>query len=329
MATIQLLVTDDANRHALASVVEKRHTSITDESLVNADLYLVDDASLPRYQEPLDAHKHEQSPVFCPVVLIRREQTSIHVDLPPASHRDQFRLVNETLRAPVDQEVLFRRVSNLLVQRRQTQELQEQNERLEQFSSALRHEFRNPLQVLQGNIELFEGAGKPAAFERCQRAVRQMERLLEETLLITEEDEVEFGREPVDLEIICEMAWEMMAETNAELTVVESPRVVANFDRLEQLLWNLFRNAVDHGGNDAQVRVGTVSDGFYIEDDGPGIPESERETVFKEGYSTRGSGSGLGLAVVKAVADAHGWEVRICTGSEGGARFEFAKVELV
>ena len=71
------------------------------------------------------------------------------------------------------------------------------------------------------------------------------------------------------------------------------------------------------------VTVGPSSegDGFYVEDDGPGIPAGERERVFDHGYTT-GDGTGLGLAIVERVADAHGWSVRVGESEAGGARFE-------
>jgi signal transduction histidine kinase len=82
---------------------------------------------------------------------------------------------------------------------------------------------------------------------------------------------------------------------------------------------------------DVTVRVGTLSDdeGFYVADDGPGIPAEEREAVFDAGYSTAEGGVGFGLAIVERVADAHGWEVRVTEGSDGGARFEVSSVAVV
>ncbi|MFB6186991.1 MAG: sensor histidine kinase, partial [Halobacteriaceae archaeon] len=77
------------------------------------------------------------------------------------------------------------------------------------------------------------------------------------------------------------------------------------------MLENLIRNSVKHGGNDVTVTVGKLADetGFYVADDGSGIPLDEREAVFKEGYSTAESGTGLGLSIAKKVAEAHGWDI--------------------
>ncbi|MFB6281183.1 MAG: sensor histidine kinase, partial [Haloferacaceae archaeon] len=75
------------------------------------------------------------------------------------------------------------------------------------------------------------------------------------------------------------------------------------------------------------VTVGDLPDGFYVEDDGPGIPAEERETAFDAGYTTADDGAGFGLAIVSEIAEAHGWSVAATEGTEGGARFEFTGVE--
>lgn len=72
---------------------------------------------------------------------------------------------------------------------------------------------------------------------------------------------------------------------------------------------NLFSNAIDHGGEDVTVTVGTVNDGFYVEDDGPGITEDRRGDVFTAGYSTGDEGTGFGLSIVKQVVEAHDWDI--------------------
>jgi signal transduction histidine kinase len=70
------------------------------------------------------------------------------------------------------------------------------------------------------------------------------------------------------------------------------------------------------------VRVLGLDDGFAIEDDGTGIPEDERESVFGSTYSTADDGTGFGLAIVDRIAEAHGWNVTATEGRDGGARFE-------
>ena len=82
-------------------------------------------------------------------------------------------------------------------------------------------------------------------------------------------------------------------------------------------------------GTPMTVRLGRAEDGFYVEDDGPGIPPADREDVFEYGYTTDEDGTGLGLAIVEAIANAHGWDVTATEGREGGARLVFEDVDVV
>ena len=102
---------------------------------------------------------------------------------------------------------------------------------------------------------------------------------------------------------------------------VESDR-----SRLTELFENLCRNAIEHGGEGVTVTVGATQAGFFIADDGPGIPDGERRAVFESGYSTTADGTGFGLAIVSRIAEAHGWTVTATESESGGARFEFAGV---
>ncbi len=74
------------------------------------------------------------------------------------------------------------------------------------------------------------------------------------------------------------------------------------------------------------VRVGSTEDGFFVADDGPGIPEQERNRVFEPGYSVADGGTGLGLTIVERIATAHNWTVRLVESDDGGVRFEFGDI---
>ncbi|WP_248648631.1 sensor histidine kinase [Halorubrum ezzemoulense] len=91
---------------------------------------------------------------------------------------------------------------------------------------------------------------------------------------------------------------------------------------------NLFRNSVEHGGEDVTVRVGAIPNGFYVEDTGAGIRDDLRDRPFEDGVTTGEGGAGLGLTIVKQIATAHGWEIGVEQSAEGGARFAFTGVEF-
>jgi signal transduction histidine kinase len=122
--------------------------------------------------------------------------------------------------------------------------------------------------------------------------------------------------------------WQNVPTEDATLTIDDTGFITADPDRVQQLFENLFRNAVEHGGPDVRVRIGPLSDGFYVEDNGPGILEEDQETVLQSGYSTNHGGTGFGLAIVRQVAEAHRWEITVTDGADGGARFEFSHVEI-
>ncbi|RBI64720.1 hypothetical protein DMJ13_06995 [halophilic archaeon] len=107
------------------------------------------------------------------------------------------------------------------------------------------------------------------------------------------------------------------------------PPVSADSVHIRQLLENLFENAVEHGGADVTVRIGDLedADGFYVEDDGPGIPDADREAVLEAGYTTASNGIGLGPTFASQLAAAYAWDCTVTGSASGGARFEFRNVE--
>jgi len=214
-------------------------------------------------------------------------------------------------------------------------ELEAQNERLKQYGHTVAHDLRNPLNLLRGKLAGLEqtahradGSVDPAEVqEQCaalEDVAGRMERLVEELLAMAEHGQLVLDAQPVSLATAAPEAWEQVGTDSATLSV-EGGTVDADPDRLRELLSNLFRNAAEHGGPEVSVRVGPLdfADGFFVEDDGPGIPEDERERVLERGFTTDADGTGFGLAIVEQIAEAHGWTVSITDGGAGGARFEF------
>lgn len=323
MVSIQILVDDDGNRQALAELVTERHSPIISTEFRPADLHIVDEPSLSRHRSDIEAYQRDQAPIFCPVILVRNSRTQSEVTLREPTFDQGPILVDQLIDAPVDTQILFRQIESLLVRRQQMIKLHEK-ERMELFARTLRHELRNPLQILNGWLDIAEKEGDEEAFENCRRAVERMTHLLDETLIILDKGDLAVDRESIDLASRARECWNMVPLSGGTIHI-ETDRVVeADSDRLDQLLTNIFRNAVEHGGD--EVTVSDIEGGFAIEDDGPGIPEQDRKTVLNEGYSTLEANSGLGLAVVAAVASAHEWDFTVTESESGGARFIFTGV---
>ncbi|PSP78772.1 histidine kinase [Halobacteriales archaeon QS_1_68_20] len=229
-------------------------------------------------------------------------------------------------------ELLVTDVAEALRRVERERELARQNERLERFASMVSHDLRNPLQVAKGYVELLDCEGPVDA---VADALDRMDVLIGESLALARQGQTIDDPEPVDLRQSVETAWETVETVEADLVVHDDFTFLADGRRLSSLLKNLVRNAVEHG-DAATVRVGSLDDGegFYVEDDGVGVPPDERGQVFEFGYSTAEEGTGVGLAIVAEIADAHGWDVAVAgtdasDGDEGGARFEFSGVRPV
>ncbi|WP_135829940.1 histidine kinase N-terminal 7TM domain-containing protein [Halorussus halobius] len=210
--------------------------------------------------------------------------------------------------------------------------LKRQNERLERVGHTIAHDLRNPLNVAQGRLELAraDGTDADADLERVADAHRRMADIIDDVLAMARDEDA--GRaDRRSLRAAAERAWATVDTADATLAFDGDPgSVEADGSQLASAFENLFRNAVEHGSADATVRVGALDDGgFYVADDGPGIPERDRESVFEHGFTTRDDGNGVGLAVVADVAGRHGWRVAVTDGEDGGARFEFRNSEPV
>lgn len=200
-----------------------------------------------------------------------------------------------------------------------------QNERLEDFAGVLTHDLRNPLSIALGNLSLLE-IDENDRLKRVEQALKRMDDIITDALTLAREGKHVVDPQPVSLTTICRRAWDMVDTKEATLTIGEDTIVLADPTRLARLLENLFRNAVEHGGVTVEVRMGILDNGFYIEDDGPGIPPEQREAVFEKGYSGS-DGTGFGLGIVESIADAHGWKILATEGSDGGARFKLINVK--
>ncbi|MFC6756046.1 MULTISPECIES: histidine kinase N-terminal 7TM domain-containing protein [Haloarcula] len=223
--------------------------------------------------------------------------------------------------------------------KRREQELERQNERLDRFASMVGHDLRNPLTVAAGQLALAEGKCESDAvrehIEAVGRSHERMDAMVEDLLTLARSGQRVEETEPVELAALAAEAWTHAEVEGCELDVAVSDdaTIAADSDRLLHVFENCFRNAADHNDASVTVGVGVLGEtgdgllGFFVEDDGEGIPADERDRVFDHGYTTGEPGTGLGLFIVKDILDAHDWDVRVTEGSDGGARFEVTGVE--
>jgi signal transduction histidine kinase len=208
------------------------------------------------------------------------------------------------------------------------------------FVADASHELRTPLTVVRGQLEVLALDEQPAPEEvrRVQKLVGvevdRMSRLVEDMLLLARAGEDGFLRpsvielRPFVLDLVQGLA--DTAPRRLEVGPIPELLVEGDEDRLAQALRNLLRNAIAHTAERGLVRLSVTSDDdrvrVVVDDDGPGIPPDQRAAVFDRFHrldparSRDAGGAGLGLAIVHAIATAHGGRVWAEAAPSGGAR---------
>jgi two-component system, OmpR family, sensor kinase len=215
------------------------------------------------------------------------------------------------------------------------------------FVADASHELRTPLTVIRGQLEVLAAQKEPSSEEvrrverLLQAEISRITRLVDDLLLLAKAEQTEFLRvEDVDLRGFVQELWDgvsLIADRRFELGSVPEGTIRADPDRLAQALRNLLANAIDHTEPESglvSLSVTPVPGSprgkliFSVQDDGPGIPPDQWERVFDRFHRTDAArdrasgGAGLGLAIVRAIAEAHGGTVSAKRAQAGGARFD-------
>lgn len=211
------------------------------------------------------------------------------------------------------------------------------------FLADAAHELRTPVTALRLQLQLLsrsaEGAGRDDAMRELELGIARAQRLIQQLLDVarSEYDGQQLRREPVDLgSLVRTVVADLSAQAEADGIDLGAAqlhdmhlRVEGDADQLRVLLCNLVENALRYTPHGGVVDVGAaLHDGraeLRVVDDGPGIPQAERDRVFDRFY--RGAdaparardrtGSGLGLAIVRAIAERHGANVSLHTPPSG------------
>jgi two-component system OmpR family sensor kinase len=213
------------------------------------------------------------------------------------------------------------------------------------FIADASHELRTPLTVIRGQLEVLAATEAPTPEEvrrverMLQAEVTRINRLVDDMLVLAQAEQTDSLRlEKIDLPAYISELWDglsLTASRQFSLGMIPGGTLCADPDRLAQALRNLARNAIEHTADGSGLvrleveRAGADELRFVVLDDGPGIPVDERERVFERFHRTdpardrTSGGAGLGLAIVRAIADAHGGQVRaLARDPAPGARVE-------
>lgn len=205
------------------------------------------------------------------------------------------------------------------------------------------HELRTPITIVRGHLELLgSGAGGPGGATEREETLRlvtdeldRMSRLVEDLLLLARAERPDFVQ-PAPVEL-AELTADVFVKARAlgdrrwELPEVAEGETRLDAQRVTQAMVQLAQNAVQHTLAGQAVRIGSRRTPgrveLYVADEGPGVPADEARLIFerfRRGASrrgSRGSGAGLGLSIVRAIAEGHGGRVELRETPGGGATF--------
>jgi PAS domain S-box-containing protein len=219
-------------------------------------------------------------------------------------------------------------------------ELKQTVERLDQFNGMISHDLRNPLNSAQSRVELIGETEHTEHLKAVMRNLDRMESMIDDLHALSQTGIAADEFESVALADVIAESWTRVTTEQTDLSVdlPESLVVDASRGHLQLVFENLLDNAITHNSGEVSVRIGLLNQnertgpsaahGFFIEDDGKGVPEEIRGEMFEYGRTTSSEGSGFGLSIVKEVIDMHGWHIVVTEGDHGGARFEVTGVDF-
>lgn len=200
--------------------------------------------------------------------------------------------------------------------------------RLDSFASHVSHDLQNPIMVAGGYVNIARRADDPEEpLDKIESALQRAENLIDDILSMARSGE-DFDPEPVELGKQATQAWSTVSTADASLVIETDSVIIADLQQLRRLFENLFRNSIEHGGSAVTVRVEATNEGFYIADDGVGIPADNRENIFHDGMKYDSDGTGYGLAIVRSIANGHGWSIEATDSVSNGARFDITDVSF-
>lgn len=208
---------------------------------------------------------------------------------------------------------------------RTKESLKQQNERLNEFAATVSHDLRNPLEIAKGYLQKARTTGDEDDLDTVENALKRMDTMIDDLLSMARAETIEPETERINLVEMAVTAWETTQTEDATIDcrLPDSLPIEADESLLTNIFENLFRNAVEHNASPVTVTVGQIdTGGLYIADTGTGLPATDQDAVFEQGYTTNDQGTGFGLAITRELIEAHGWTITASESSAGGARFE-------
>jgi signal transduction histidine kinase len=197
------------------------------------------------------------------------------------------------------------------------------------------HELRTPITIVRGHLELLgdDPAEREETIALVTDELDRMSRFVDDLLLLAKAEQADFLRPgPLDLDVLTDELYakaKALADREWRLAGSGTGRLTADRQRLTQAMVQLAQNAVQHTEPGDRIALGSAlrenTARLWVADSGPGVPADEQQAIFDRFHRgsdrRRSDGAGLGLAIVRAIADAHGGRVELDSREGHGATF--------
>ncbi|MFX0114277.1 MAG: PAS domain S-box protein [Candidatus Hodarchaeota archaeon] len=194
------------------------------------------------------------------------------------------------------------------------EELKQQKQELSEFAHNMAHDLRNSLLSIEGYAEILLESYDTAHIEKIRELAVNMNHLLHRSVILADSGLVISSMGAVNLGSLLQEVSENIIPKSIKFTHDPLPTVLGDYEKLKQVFQNLFENAVVHGKPTAiQVLRYDLTEtiNLLVTNDGIPILSEHRQKIFRQGFTTKKDGKGLGLAIVQKIVEAHGWQISL------------------
>lgn len=337
--SVSIRTADEGNRRQLTTwFADQEPYEVVEADIQTGefDCCILDWATLLDNQDAIRTRKQAQRIPLPFVLLVPEQRADEIIKTIQNDARDLHSLVDELLRMPASQLELEQRLESILEFRHQGARLHEEHERLELLNRVLRHDVRNDMTVILGWLEMLDAHVDSDGEEILSRLLTSGEHVVEltdtaRTMIEAIFESEDPSLEPIELGPLLETVIETRKETFDQATVRtegQPPAVTVEANEmLAAVFRNLTNNAVQHNDTDEpEVSISTHEDDdsirIRVADNGPGIPEEQRDRVFESDERGLDSqGTGMGLYLVANLIDMYDGSVWIEDNEPRGAVF--------
>lgn len=200
-------------------------------------------------------------------------------------------------------------------------EIVQKNNELEQFTSILKHDLTNHLMIIQEYAKLTETEDTDK-IEKVINSAGRAQEIIDDMDTVFRNKESDPDLTKIDFKFVCENVWQNIETENESLIVKNTREFDGDMGMTKVLLENIFKNSVEHGGEDVTIEAKITENMMCISDDGVGIPDEKVDKIFQHGFSSKSNGTGLGMSIISVMCNSQGWDVQIDRDYDNGTKVD-------